>query len=125
MIKPEVSLHLLPSSSLLSLILKLHRKHLGAPLTYGFQEKKGLALLVDTEKPEVSQHPACQTKLVCIIHKQAEIVEAYVEMNEEKLVLTDFYSSRSKYIKKVLSVQVVGITPLSPLCLGMEKVSRK
>lgn len=119
MIKPEISLHLLPSSSLLSLILKRYRKHLGVPLTYGFQEKKGLALLVDTEKPEVSQHPASQTKLVCIIHNHADIVKAYVEMNEEKLVLTDFCSSRGKDIIKALSVQVVGITPLSPLCLWM------
>lgn len=62
MIKTEINLHLLSRSNLLSLILKPHKKHLGAPLTYGFGEKKGLPLLVDTEKPEVSQHPACQTK---------------------------------------------------------------
>lgn len=62
MIKAEINLHSLSCSNLLSLILKPHRKYLGVPLTYGFGKER-LPLLIDTEKPEVSQHPPGQMKL--------------------------------------------------------------
>lgn len=123
MIKTKMNLHLLSCSNLLSLLLKPHRKHLGAPLTSGFGEKKGLPLFVDTEKPEVSQHPACQTKLgkSAWYTSRLTLSRPVLRRKKKSWFWLNFTPLRSQDIIKALSVPAVGMTSMGSLCVRMEK----
>lgn len=127
MIKPEINLHLLSCSNLLSLIVKPHRKHLRVPLTYGFGEEKGLPLLVDTEKPEASQHPACQTKLgKCAWYtNRLTLSRPVLRWMKKSCFWLNFTPLRRGEIIKALSVQVEGMTSMGSLCVWMENSEQK
>lgn len=61
-----------------------------------------------------------------MIHKQADVVKACVEAKEEKLVLTEFYSSKeSRYHKGTFRTSCGNDIYGFPLCVDGEIASRK